>query len=359
MIKPSSAFIERYRQSLLAIAPEVRLKVNRPGGLEEKKLLDLVLNPTDYDVLLPNHPNESDVQIEYDAPRCAEVGSSAIDAGQVAYCIMAGGVGTRIGEPKALLRIPDIDMSLLTLKLTQAHGSGPIWIITSPALHDRIVEHVQCQAGIDLRRVRFIEQYESYRLTPDNQISFINGRPETYPCGHGDLFPALVRSKVLAEFLSNGGRYISVVNVDNVMGSLDPVTLGRHIELKANVSCEVVKRTSEDTGGVLCSVNGSLQIVEGFRIHGIDPKKFEWLNTNSFIINANLNLEPLGTAWNRVQKNVDNRVVVQYERLLQEITEAYDTNYLAVEREERFMPIKKADDLVEVGKSLNANRRFF
>jgi UTP--glucose-1-phosphate uridylyltransferase len=221
------------------------------------------------------------------------------------------------------------------------------------------MDHVMSHSGIEKSRIHFVEQYEAYRLTPDNQISFVDDKPELYPCGHGDLFPALVQSGLIENFVAEGGLYISIVNVDNVAASLDPVTIGRHIDLQANVSCEVVRRAENDSGGVLCNVGGTLQIVEGFRISGVDPRKFEWLNTNSFIINARLNISPLGAAWNRVQKNIENRVVVQYERLLQEITEAYDTKYLAVERQERFMPIKKVEDLIAIGEKLDINRRYF
>lgn len=332
--------------------------MNRPGGLDENSLLNLILNPQDYSVDAPEQPLDSDVKVTYDVAECAALGQKAIDDGEVAYCIMAGGAGTRIGEPKALLRVPEIDLTLLTLKLFQAIGTGPIWIVVSAKIRDKIVDHVRSQIGIDQSRIEFIEQYVSYRLTPDNQISFIDNEPELYPCGHGDLFPALHSSKLLNVFVSNGGKYVAIVNVDNVMGSLDPAIIGRHISSKAKVSCEVVERSGEDSGGVLCNVNGSLQIVEGFRIYGADPKEFKWLNTNSFIMNADIDVATVGKAWNRVQKNVNDRLVIQHERLLQEITIAYDTNYLGVLREERFMPIKNADDLMVAGKKLNANPRF-
>lgn len=354
----STSLIDRFKKSLESIPSDIRETVNRRGGLGENKLLDLIINPVDYGVNLPKVPPPSVVETDWDVERCNTLGIDLLEKGQVAYCIMAGGAGTRIGEPKAMLRIPGIDMSLLTLKIFQATGTGPIWIVVSPSLRQRIVDHVSSQVGFDLSRIRFIEQYESYRLRPDNEISFVNGTPDMYPCGHGDLFPALVSSGVLEEFVSKGGRYVSVVNVDNVAAFLDPVAVGRHHVVDANVSCEVVQRNNEDSGGLLCDVNGSYQIVESFRIHGTDIKEFSWLNTNTFIFNANLSISPLGGAWNRVQKNVDGRLVVQHERLLQEITEAYDTRYFGVDRDERFMPVKNIDDLVKVGKMINANARW-
>ena len=357
LMKSTTALIERFKKSLNDIPVVTRNLVNRPGGLSENKLLDLILSPKDYGVNFPQVPHEDVVVTSWDVEKCAEVGNEAIFRGEVAYCLMAGGAGTRIGEPKALLRVPGVDMSLLTLKLFQAHGTGPIWVVVSPRLKDRIVDHVSAQVGFDSSRIRFVEQYESYRLEPDNQISFVNGEPDLYPCGHGDLFPALVSSNFLGDFLEKGGKYVCVVNVDNVAASLDPVAIGRHIISSANVSCEVIQRNAEDSGGMLCEVEGSYQILESFKIRGVDPRSFKWLNTNTFIFNANLNISPLGEAWNRVQKNVGGRLIIQHERLLQEITEAYDTIYFGVERSERFMPIKNTSDLELVGELLNANSR--
>lgn len=354
----STALIDRFKKSLDQISLVVREKTNRPGGLSEKKLLDLILNPVDYGVNLPKVPPDNVVRTSWDIAQCESTGLEILENGQVAYCIMAGGAGTRIGEPKALLRIPGVDMSLLTLKIFQATGTGPIWIVVSPGLKDRIVDHLSSQVGFDMGRIKFIEQYESYRLRPDNEISFVEDLPDMYPCGHGDLFPVLVASQTLDDFVVSGGKYVTVVNVDNVAAFLDPVAIGRHVMANANVSCEVVKRNDEDSGGTLCDVNGSYQILEGFRIHGVDVKNFEWLNTNTFIFNANLNIAPLGNAWNRVQKKVDGRLVVQHERLLQEITEAYDTHYFGVDRQQRFMPVKNLEDLNRVGEILNGNSRW-
>ena len=357
-MKSIESLVNRYKKSLNDIPDDVRERVNRAGGLDEAKLLDLIINPQDYSVLSPEHPSILDVQIDYDKSSCFSVGEKAIESGEVAYCVLAGGAGTRIGEPKALLRLPGLGMSLLTLKLMQARGTGPVWVIVSSSLKDRIKDHIESQSGFDKSRIRLIEQYESYRLTPDNQIVMKEGLPDTYPCGHGDLFPALLHSGALSEFIANGGKYVEIVNVDNVTAELDPTTLGRHITGGKKVSCEVVKRTDSDAGGVLCNVLGSLQIVESFRIRGADPQSFEWLNTNSFVMDADVDVKPLGNAWSRVQKNVGSSIVIQHERLLQEITSAYDTLYLSVDRKKRFMPIKSSSDLEAADKFVDANRKF-
>lgn len=353
MQKSTVSLIERYQKSLQNIPSQIREDVNRHGGLSEDALLKLILHPQDHTIESPLEPNPGAVKIVCDK-QTYECGHHTILDGKVAYCILAGGAGTRIGEPKALLKLPGLGMSLLTLKLFQSKGSGPIWIVTNDQTRDQIVDHVRSQVGLDQDRIKFINQYQSYRLTPDNQISFKeNGEIDLYPCGHGDLFPALFHSGVLKEFNRAGGRYVSVVNVDNVLGSLDPLSVGRHVNCAAKVSCEVVEKTDEDSGGVLCDVHGSLQIVESFRINGVDPRTFRWLNTNTFIFNSDLELSSLGKLWNRVQKKSGDKLVIQHERLLQEITSVFETCYFKVERIDRFFPIKTMHDLKQASKRVS------
>lgn len=356
-MKSLNALVERYKRTIESIPELTRKLVNKPGGLSESKLLGLILNPQDQSLDSPTVPSEKAVRTTCEVDLCVKTGQNAIDAGHVAYCILAGGAGTRIGEPKALLRLPDLGLSLLTIKLFQATGNGPVWIVTSPSLKQQVIDHVSTLVGIDHSRITYVEQYESYRLHPNNEVIINDSGPELYPCGHGDVFPSLVVSGILKEFLTNGGRYVSIVNVDNVLASLDAMLIGWHILSNSKVTCEVVERLQSDSGGVLCVDRGQLQIAELFKIKGSDHQDFKWLNTNSLIFNANLNIEPLGNSWNRVQKNVGGRLVIQHERLLQEITEAYDTMYVKVDRDERFFPVKNSEDLKVASSRLNINKR--
>ena len=356
-MKSLKVVVDRYRAMIQMISGETRELVNRSGGLTESMLLDLILNPQDQGVDSPCPPPRNYVRTNCDVEICLETGNKKLNSGKVAYCIMAGGAGTRIGEPKALLRLPNIGLSLLTIKLFQAIGSGPIWIVVSPSIKQQVIDHVSSQIGIDHERVKYIEQFESYRLHPNNDIVFVDGKPELYPCGHGDLFPALTKSKILYDFIASGGEFVSVVNVDNVLAGLDPVLIGWHALSQSNVTCEVVRKEPGDSGGLVCDDRGQIQIIETYRMRGVySYDEFEWLNTNSIIFNANLNIEPLGNAWNRVQKNINGRLVIQHERLLQELTEAYDTTFVAVNREDRFFPIKNIDDLNLAAQKLNANK---
>lgn len=353
MKKSIDALTKRYLDTLTSIPKEIRETVNKRGGLSESKLLELILNPQDQGIDRPSAPLDSQIRIECDIDVCVNTGNEELLGGKVAYCIVTNNVELGSGEPTALMRIPDLGISLLTIKLFQAIGTGPIWILVSPSTKHKIVSHVNSQIGIDHSRIRYIEQFESYRLYPNNDVIISEGKPDLYSCGTGDLFPALVHSGVMQEFIDKGGKYISVVNVDNILASLDPMLIGWHALSLSNVTCEVVKREINDAGGFVCVDRGQLQVTESYRMYNVDTSSFKWLNTNSLIFNANLNIEPLGDSWNRVQKSINGNLVIQYERLLEEITEAYNTMFVAVDRNKRFFLIKKQSDLILASKKLN------
>jgi UTP--glucose-1-phosphate uridylyltransferase len=356
MKKPG--FAHSFLNDVAKIPLEIRDAVNRPGGLHEDILLNLLVEPRDHSIQAPSPAEDMYVKFYHDKfDHYSEIGTSAIHKKEVAYCILAGGAGTGVNCAKALLRIPELDMSLLTLKLFQAIGDGPVWIFTSPSLRKQVEDHVTNQTGIDHTRIHYIEQYESYRLTPDNRIISNDCIPELYPCGHGDLFPSLANSEVYTNFVNSGGKYVVVVNVDNVFASLDPAILGHHIESSAKVSCEVVRRKENEPGGVVVDGADGLQVAELFRIDDEDLSRYTWLNTNSYIFNCDIAIAALGNCWHRTKKDINGKLVVQYERLLQELTAAYDTTFIGVDRTERYMPIKTPEDLNVVRKIVDSNWR--
>jgi UDP-N-acetylglucosamine pyrophosphorylase len=199
------------------------------------------------------------------------------------------------------------------------------------------------------------EQFEGYRLTPDNRLQIgTTGLPELYPLGHGDVGPALVENGVLDD--NPLVEYAYICNVDNVMASPHPGIIGRHIRTGAPVTCEVVRRRKNDKGGCLAWVNNHLQIAEDFRLPRGFAETSRWHNTNTMIINTSVLRSEIPWRWHRVRKHIDNRIVVQYERFLQQYTEEYRSDFLEVPRDVRYCPIKEPSDLKRAGKLVSSYR---
>lgn len=327
----------------------------RPGGLTESELLQLVLAPRDEVVSDLEHPSAPDVtELDAIGPDVEELGRKAIEEGSVAFVILAGGSGTRLGSPKALARLPGLGLSLLAHKLTQAIPMQA-WVMTSPQLVMPILDHLGTLNPLRLGCV--FDQFESYRLSPDNRIAFMApGVPELHPTGHGDVGPALVESGVFDD--SPNVKHCIIVNVDNVLASPEPRVLGHHLATGAHVTCEIVDRSGDDrSGGRLAWSAGRLQVMESFRLPDDFEDSAQLTSTNTMIVSVEALRARLQWRYHRVRKQVGSRIVVQHERLLQQYTEAFDARFVLVPRRQRYLPIKEEIDLERADDALNGNNR--
>lgn len=342
-------FLNHLQRQIESIDLDTLNRVNRFGGLQVADLLEEVLRPKDHSAYSPYSVDRSFVKSCQDLDSAIEgVGLAALERGEVAFCVLAGGAGTRIGGTKGLLRIPGPNVTLLGMKVMQSSRVSDFWVMTSPSNDEEVRLHFNT---LTRPNAKFFQQYESLCLTPDNQLFLEDGKPVLRPCGHGDLIPALKNSGLLQDFLAKGGKYVYVVNVDNVLGGPDPHVLGQHIQGHKPVTCEVVKRHHDDTGGLLCGHEGADQIVEQFRLtRHADVDSFPYLSTNSYVFNADLDFDTLVPSWHRIKKVVDNKVIVQYERLLQDLTATFQTQYIEVLRETRFHPVKTQQDLLDAAR---------
>lgn len=286
-----------------------------------------------------------------------ELGLAAIRRGEVALCVLAGGMATRMGGVVKALVDALPGRTFLDLRLAEnAHWSAiaghavPLWLMTSEPTNGPI------RAALDARgappSVATFEQFVSLRITPEGRLFRDDeGEPSVYATGHGDLPDALRRSGHLGKFVENGGKYVWIANIDNLGATIDPALLGAHIRGGASVSVELVDKVGSDRGGGPVRWNGRKIIVEEFRLPvGFDPANVPVFNTNTFLVNADalLNLT-LEWSYVEVEKKAFGRTSVQFERLIGELTVALEPQFLRVPREgtvSRFLPVKDTDELV-------------
>jgi UTP--glucose-1-phosphate uridylyltransferase len=198
------------------------------------------------------------------------------------------------------------------------------------------------------------------RLTPEGTV-FIDdeGQPSLHAPGHGDFVDCLKASGLLSQFVSEGGKYLMVTNLDNLGGGLDPVVIGQHLAHGKPVTCEVVDKEGADRGGIPARLDERPVILEEFRIPpSFDPQTVSVFNVNTFAFNAQV-LSDLEMDWSyfEVLKKVDGRPAVQYERLINEVTFQLETRYLRVPRHgasSRFLPVKDHDELARRQPELEA-----
>jgi len=203
--------------------------------------------------------------------------------GHVGVLLLAGGQGTRLGVPypkgmyniglpsgKTLYQI-QIERILriqeLAQRLTGEDGLIPMYVMTS--------EHTKGPTQEFFRKNNFFGMKEEQliifeqRTIPafDMNGKFIMERKSKLarsPDGNGGLYWALREEGVLADLQFRDVRYLHVYCVDNVLVKVaDPIFMGYCIQRGAEAGNKVVEKESPDEAvGVVCRLDGKVQVVE-------------------------------------------------------------------------------------------------
>ncbi len=279
-------------------------------------------------------------------------GLEMIMARQVGAIVLAGGMATRFGGVVKAVVSADGDRSFFRCKLDDVRAISvavgapvPMFVMSSFATHDALVDHI---AGAS--HVTVFPQFAALRLAPDGELfRDDSGDLSPYATGHGDLTFALRSSGVLAKFRDAGGTTLLMSNVDNLGATLDPAIIGLHAQLGGAITVEVVRKVPGDKGGAPARLDGAPQIIEGFRFPpGFDQDSIGVFNTNTLVFDAAAIDRDFALPYYRVEKNVDGRAAIQFERLVGELTATLPTRFVEVARsgeDARFLPVKDPEEL--------------
>lgn len=285
------------------------------------------------------------------------LGREALFRGEVGVLLLNGGMATRFGGGvKGCVEVLP-GFSFLGLKLRDVARftpQPPVLVMNSFATDAATRQHLDEHGwfGLDAGRVQVFHQGISLRLGPDGELfRDSDGGPSFYAPGHGDVIDAM-RQGPLDWFEALGGRYLLMSNVDNALATLDPLVIGTHIEAARDgvaMTVETVERRAGDLGGLPARVDGRMQIVEAFRFPaGFALDSIPVFNTNSIVFNADVLRQEAPLNWYVVEKEVDGRPAVQFERLVGELSAHVPTAFVVVPREggdSRFLPVKRREEL--------------
>lgn len=343
-MKLEAGFVTSLREELAQVPKHTQTIVQALGGLSHDKLIELVQRPQNEPALFMERPVASDFAA-LDDPMLAAEGIAAFEAGQVATCVL-------LGDGKIAMSRFGSGMSVLGMQLAQAavYTSPNITtlLMVSPSSREAIINHVT-ELALCTNKIGAFEQYESYRLTPDNRLLLdAEGVPELYALGDGDMPYGMLFSGVLDELKKSGVKHVFAFSGNNVMAYPDVFALGQHIASKKHVTCHVVERQMNEPGPIVAWVNGCLQSIDVDRLSDdYDTSGDQWLNSGSYIVDVDA-LHSFAIAllprWLRRRRVVDNRLVVQHERSIQQLTEEFETNFVVVSRDQ-YLPIRDESDL--------------
>jgi UTP--glucose-1-phosphate uridylyltransferase len=318
-------------------------------------------------------PVEDVVTIDPETMRMErEVGETALQCGRVAVVVLNGGMATRFGGVvKGAVPVFE-DRSFLALKAEDsiragaAFGRGvPFILMNSFATEAATMQHLAERdfLGLAAEDLLSFSQTISLRLRPDGTV-FVDdrGAPSYYAPGHGDFFPCLRKSGLLAHLRARGVQTIWFSNVDNLGATIDPTILGAHLAHGADISVEVTAKRrgpngAWDKGGAPARVGGVPQIVEGFRLPpDLPPDYLPDFSTNTFLFSLEALDQELALPRHVVEKEVNGQTVLQLESIACEVSAIrgptgaplLSLGVLRVPRDGprgRFFPVKEKADL--------------
>ena len=171
-----------------------------------------------------------------------------------------GGLGTSMGmsRAKSLLEVKD-GLSFLdviarqVLSLREASGARlPLVLMNSFHTHDDSLALLEGYDGLASDVPFDFVQHKEPKLLVDG-LAPAEWPPdpslEWCPPGHGDIYPALLTSGMLATLLEHGYRYAFMSNADNLGAVLDPRILAWFASEGLPYLAEVTERTPADRKG--------------------------------------------------------------------------------------------------------------
>ncbi len=202
----------------------------------------------------------------------------AFRAGQVAFLVVAGGQGSRLGfeHPKGMFPIGPITHKPLfqihaekVLALGRRYGRPlPLLVMTSPATDEETRQFFteKKNFGLAASDVHFFCQgtMPELDLATGRLLLESPGHLFLSPNGHGGTLTGLADSGLLDRLQRQGVRTISYFQVDNPLVDLaDRLFLGQHLAQDAEVSTKVLpKRDALEKVGNVLLVDGRCSIIE-------------------------------------------------------------------------------------------------
>ena len=284
-----------------------------------------------------------------------------------------GGMGTSMGclGPKSLVEVRD-NKSFLDLILEQIESLNKEWNQKVPLLlmnsfytHEKTQTHL---SGLDFSsEIISFQQNKFPRLHLEGLSPLTSsrwGEQAYYPPGHGDFYQCIWQQGILQKLIDAGREILFISNADNLGAVVDNVILNYMDEFKIPFLMEMTAKTQADVkGGTLYQQDGKLKLLEIARVPDdkidefCDQKKFKVFNTNNIWINLvalndRLKKGPLELSVLVNRKNIEGTPIVQLETAIGSGLECFDGAMgLSVSRE-RFLPVKKTDDLLLVRSNL-------
>ena len=221
-------------------------------------------------------------EIEKRKEEFTKIGVETIKAGKVAACLLAGGMGTRLGSdnPKGMYDIGltkhvyifqrIIENLLDTVK--QANGTYiRLFIMTSEKNNDATINFLKEHNyfGYPEEKVTFFKQDMAPASDYEGKV-YMEGknRISTSPNGNAGWYSSMLKAGLRDLILKEGIEWIDIFAVDNVLQRIaDPCFVGATVNAAVDCGAKVVRKNAPDEKvGVMCLEDGKPSIVEYYEL---------------------------------------------------------------------------------------------
>ena len=221
-------------------------------------------------------------EIEKRKDEFAAAGIKALKEGKVAACLLAGGMGTRLGSdnPKGMYDIGltkpvfifqrIIENLLDTVK--QADGSYiRLFIMTSEKNNDATIGFLKEHNffGYPEEKITFFKQDMAPASDYNGKVYMEGkGRISTSPNGNAGWYASMLKAGLRDLIQKEGIEWIDIFAVDNVLQRIaDPCFVGATLLSGVTCGAKVVRKNAPDEKvGVMCLEDGKPSIVEYYEL---------------------------------------------------------------------------------------------
>jgi len=221
-------------------------------------------------------------EIEQRKEEFTKIGVKALKEGKIAACLLAGGMGTRLGSdnPKGMYDIgltkpvfifQRIIENLLDT-VNQAGGSYiRLFIMTSEKNNDATISFLKEHNffGYPEEKITFFKQDMAPASDYDGKVYMEGkGRISTSPNGNAGWYTSMLKAGLRDLILKEGIEWIDIFAVDNVLQRIaDPCFVGATLNAGVDCGAKVVRKNAPDEKvGVMCLEDGKPSIVEYYEL---------------------------------------------------------------------------------------------
>lgn len=211
---------------------------------------------------------------DLDVDAVSELATTAIENGEVAVVLLAGGQGTRLEHsgPKGTFSFEGVSLFELQarqiLKYKKADGSLPVhwYIMTSDINHEETLQFFEDHLYFEVPKenIHFFKQEHFPPLSKDGELLLTEEKDIMLtPNGNGGIFSSLKSSGMLDDMADRGVKNVFMNNVDNVVVKvLDPALIGLHLQDQNDVTSKSITPKEGESVGRLAVLDGYKGVVE-------------------------------------------------------------------------------------------------